>query len=1358
MAKVNKRRIAKICGIVAVALIVLVVVAGVTVTRPFFIKSVVLPRVEKAIGVNIRIQDLSLSPFSRLELQGLRVGSNEDPLLRADRMLCRYKLFKFFDQKLAVEELSLKGAEIMLEQSADGSLNLPTPVSEGGRQGAAEEARPSRPDESFLQKYEVAVEEVKLEDVSLRFRRESADGSAAAEFALEDFSFAARDIGNGREFSIDWKGHLHGTRGERLNIESARLKGDVKGGLSQALLPEKVDIDITIDRMQGQAGGVSLDDRKLAVKGSVLPLEPGDVPVEEDMSGMIEAYDQLISEAAGAWRIRQFRVSEQKEGTEEFVTNVTGWVMSDPLVIGVDVKVDAVEAGILNLAAATAADWRLGENASASIRTDLLFRKGLKLAADGKVRVQGLMPHPVDEEESVTSRPLSLAFDYRGELGRGLKSVALETLRGAMSTGEKEVATLTLEDPVTVAVSGSGSQKAPGRVGLTVDRMDLTRWLPLVRVLGVDLPVRLKTGQVSADFKTVMRNMGENIGVQGNASIENVRLNFMDVEPGSFSVEQSVAVDLRNFNKVNLDSAKTVVRQLGKKQLSSEVTGTAQLKPLTADLDVDVNVLSAALLNQFAGELSGWNVGPASASLQSRISVKKEKKVAAEGSVRVQNVRPRPADKESLQSPPFSVTCDYDAQFVPSTVALSVKDLKTELAVEGNRKAQVWLEHPAVFSFGEGLSQKSSCTVGLKLQKLQLAGWLPLAEAAGVDIPVDVRGGGVSANFKTDIRDIGQDVALEGDASVENVAVAYNGVESDGLSLAQSVQAEFRNFRELDVKNAQTNVEHKGEQVLSFACPGANVDVREMSGKVNYKLPTCTEGVVHALPLEGLSDIPLESLQLEADGTLQLHSLLKPEESNVAASGEVRLSRLDVRTDKKGGVPPMGGRLIYDTELSKLNMLRMKKVDMRMESLGDEASNAAVLAAVIKGKAPLAPTTAPVRLDLHAKRVVVDPLLAMAQSAGKAFASADRAPENGDGAGTETASGDSLLTEMDVKADFRVDRLSYREMTITQCSGKATLDDGVGKLEDTELQVNGAPGQVKGEADLGAESPEYEGRFSLKNLELAPVGKSFVSADSDIQGKVTSLKVNGEARGETPIAILKTLAMDTVANMQNLEMTLNEAMLKKIPGLKIVTVPLRLLSGLAGQGMLDRVSPELRELAERSGQVLEGQRPLAFSEGTVDLHVKDREAHVRECRLKGDLLKRLSIDGVVSWLTGVSDQKENISMADLNPALNLRVGFAVLDEEFTVPVRGRLRSPQWSRDSMLRNILKSFGSNMVENALKQSAEDGDVSLEDVLKGAFQGGERKDDGAVEGEESDKKKPSEKEDLEKKLQKEVIDSLF
>src|SRR3954466_2149397 len=121
----RKRRGLRIFGIILGVLVVLLVVAWFVGTSEPFVKSVVLPRVSKSLNATITAEHASVSPFSHVHFQNLKVvTTGTEPLLTAQEVDARYSLMKIIRGNIVVQDVEVVSPVIQIVQNSDGTSNL----------------------------------------------------------------------------------------------------------------------------------------------------------------------------------------------------------------------------------------------------------------------------------------------------------------------------------------------------------------------------------------------------------------------------------------------------------------------------------------------------------------------------------------------------------------------------------------------------------------------------------------------------------------------------------------------------------------------------------------------------------------------------------------------------------------------------------------------------------------------------------------------------------------------------------------------------------------------------------------------------------------------------------------------------------------------------------------------------------------------------------------------------------------------------------------------------------------------------------------------------------------------------------
>ena len=139
------RRWLPILGIILGGVLALLLAAYFVATSGAFLKSVVLPRIGKAVNAEITVSDASISPFHEVVLKDLKVKTTgSDPLVSIPEVRLRYKLMEIISGNINVNEVLLGSPTIILTINPDGASNL-DPLTKSAPKGEAQPAKPTAP-------------------------------------------------------------------------------------------------------------------------------------------------------------------------------------------------------------------------------------------------------------------------------------------------------------------------------------------------------------------------------------------------------------------------------------------------------------------------------------------------------------------------------------------------------------------------------------------------------------------------------------------------------------------------------------------------------------------------------------------------------------------------------------------------------------------------------------------------------------------------------------------------------------------------------------------------------------------------------------------------------------------------------------------------------------------------------------------------------------------------------------------------------------------------------------------------------------------------------------------------------------
>ncbi len=252
-------------------LIVLVVLVYFVATSSAFFKGVILPRVSKAMNAQVTVSSASISPFSHVTLENLKVQTTgAEPLVSAKEVRLRYSLWAIIHGNIHVDEVALVSPTVTVIQNPDGSTDL-DPILKAQQAPAQKPAPPAKP--SSAKPLQIDLKKFALTDATIRYVKNYANGTRDVT-ELSHVNVTLDDLKNGQTAKL--------ALGAEIGVQAtnAVLQGKMGGNFALALAadlkPASIKGSTTLNITQAE--GALAD---LAAFGSELNVEVTPTDVKE---------------------------------------------------------------------------------------------------------------------------------------------------------------------------------------------------------------------------------------------------------------------------------------------------------------------------------------------------------------------------------------------------------------------------------------------------------------------------------------------------------------------------------------------------------------------------------------------------------------------------------------------------------------------------------------------------------------------------------------------------------------------------------------------------------------------------------------------------------------------------------------------------------------------------------------------------------------------------------------------------------------------------------------------------------------------------------------------------------------------
>lgn len=532
------------------------------VTSSLFLKWIVLPRVGAALGSEVAVTRISLSPFSSVRLSGLRLTpKGAETLVAAEEVQVQYDLGAILGGTLTVKELAIQAPSVTVVEKADGTSNLSVLLS--ALSGPSKPATPSGPSEPTR----FDLSKIALRNGTLRYTRHGAAGPTEAEISGLQVTLDRWVTGQQGKVAIEM-GLRQTDRG--TNQITARLSGSVGLELDPTLGPRRVDADLAVSGVQGEG---------LFREATGLGLRMETVVNPEELQRFRIAVSKQSSPAGELVLSGPFNVAQREARLDYALSGI------DRVALGPVAVLMGMDPGQTRI--------------SATGRVDVT-RQGQWVASFGKLAVDALS---LKTSGGLTPE-IDLGLDYRFRVDLAGKSALLEKVDLDVRQKSRALLHGGLDRPMNLSWAGSVAGFREATFSLEVTQLDLAPWRA---VAGANLPA----GRVDLKAGLTADQDGRRLRLQTQGSVDGVALDIGGVSvrdvalalnlEGSFEDLEVLAVDrlalaLRHQGRTVATASGDVRANRRSGELSAQTTVEAKIPDLLRLVPVEGVVLDSGVL------------------------------------------------------------------------------------------------------------------------------------------------------------------------------------------------------------------------------------------------------------------------------------------------------------------------------------------------------------------------------------------------------------------------------------------------------------------------------------------------------------------------------------------------------------------------------------------------------------------------------------------------------------------------------------------------------------------------------------------------------------------------------------------
>ncbi len=502
-ASAPKNRGARWLGLTAilcVSLFALLLGFGFWLTSDAGVRRVILPHLSKNFGMEITASRVAWHPFSSIEIENLRIGPAERPLLAAVRLSARYHGWAALLGRFEAETLQLESPSIHLVERPDGTFadmpkafqpaaataKVPTPVS------TSTDAPPPLPvwvgnlsirnlhlvHEAPLRKIEIGTANLSAQDLR-------PGGSATLDL---DLGFSLKQEAPGEEGQ-----EAHATTA----TGNARAKLAVN--LDEALIPRSAKGELFIDRLAGHAGAERF----------------------EGFSATL--HFDLGSGVNGKGLLREAALTVERAGTALATARATGPLDLAAREAELDMEIGPVGKPVLNLLfGARHMDFgptQIGYTGHLSLRHDATL-----IRTKGRLTANPLMVSSPNLS-ALFARPIQISLDHEIEINLRIRQATISQLNlDTTRQGSGPLLKGTLNRPMTISWKEGENLGTPAEDAEFSLQLSPLEIAPFLRLLDLPPGWRLDAGTLAATLKITASEQGHLLSFDGRIGAAGIAL------------------------------------------------------------------------------------------------------------------------------------------------------------------------------------------------------------------------------------------------------------------------------------------------------------------------------------------------------------------------------------------------------------------------------------------------------------------------------------------------------------------------------------------------------------------------------------------------------------------------------------------------------------------------------------------------------------------------------------------------------------------------------------------------------------------------------------------------------------------
>ncbi len=1081
--------------IVLGAIVALVVVLYFVATSAAFLKGFVLPRASKTLNASITIEDASVSPFSAVSLQGLKVVTTGEPLLEAKSAQVRYSLWDIIKGRINVSEMTIDGATVKIVQNADGTSNLEPilkAVSKSQKEATPKPAKPASPPPAL------DLKNIALKNAAFSFIQHQTNNNLQT-IELASINLTIDQVRNGISGKLNLSTDVNFDQKFTQPAAHHQVQVKASAGFDFVITPELM--------LQSLKGSTKVEVQNAL--GQFVELKALSTTLDCDLTPT---------------EIKQLNLSFAQAGDKLGAIQVSGPFDLLKLEGKLKAEILAIDRRVLNMAGAPMG-IDFGPTQVTSSNEIVLEKAASVISVIGQLN---LHQFSVTQKGNATV-PLDLTAKYDASWDKNAQTAFIKAFSFDGKQKSKQLLLATLAKPMKLSLKGTGDAVDESALDLEITGFNLADWKTFA---GPYAPA----GIINLKVNVLSQQAGKKLSVKTDLSVQDLTVNagsnHLDhadiVVKASTQVDDFKHVTVPDYH-INLDLRKKTALTLDGSAKYEVATGSAELQP-------QLQVVFAPLLAAFPvpGVTAKDGALKFSGNIKQQVTIEGKQTNAVQtitGNLSLADFTGNLNTNTHLEKFSTAIDCDLTLK---NQQALQIGKLNGALHF-GKTDAGTFAVS------GNYDLKKSAGQVQLKVSNVNEATVLPFIGPALGDISLTSMNLNLNVNAGYDPAGeskVKADIQLanlllkdkQGKLPAETLAVTLNCDISAFEPAAKTVRAQIRQL--------SGSVTQGGKAAGKFDVSG-NYDAKKQTGQFAVKLQDLNELALRPALASALGDKTLQSISLNISADAQYNGT-----GASSVKADVKLANLVIK-DPKGQLPatPLSIQVGLDGSLNQ------QILDLRQLQLTLTPTARAKNILQLSGRVDMSKTNVfSGNLKLAADSLDVTPYYDLFTGSTQPEDKIKTAPEPVAAAKSseqqEPAPVKLPLKNFTVNVD--IGKFYLREVELDKWQAALKLDESHVVLNPFSLSYNNAPLTATADVNLAMPGYQYDLTFGAKKLPLEPLVNTFSpSFKGRAKGDIFA-DVHVKGAGTTGVNLKKNLTGQIGLSFTNANIVITESTLGKI--------------------------------------------------------------------------------------------------------------------------------------------------------------------------------------------------------------------